>query len=138
VWASLAHDYLPIIALSVSSEHAFSAGRITLLKLHNRLKGDIVAALQVFKCAIRKDLLVKPAMPSLWLADILMAEEENEAGMAYQTAAYLGQAEKDSEYNINFIIEFDSDDKLDIEQLYMYYSSDFTSCKSPGLGWSLA
>jgi len=60
-----------------------------------------------------------------------MAEEENEARMADETVEYLGQAEKDSEYDINFIIELYSDDEMDIELLYMYYSSDFTSCKKP-------
>jgi hypothetical protein len=64
VWASLALDYLAIMASSVSSERAFSAGGITLSRRRNRLKGDIVEALQVLKCAIRKELLVRPPMPS--------------------------------------------------------------------------
>ncbi|KIJ35874.1 hypothetical protein M422DRAFT_103474, partial [Sphaerobolus stellatus SS14] len=49
VWASLALDYLPIMASSVSSERAFSAAGITITKRRNRLKGDIVEALQVVK-----------------------------------------------------------------------------------------
>lgn len=42
---------------SVLSEHTFSSAGITISKHHNRLKGDIVKALQFLKCAILKDLL---------------------------------------------------------------------------------
>ncbi|KIJ32661.1 hypothetical protein M422DRAFT_101438, partial [Sphaerobolus stellatus SS14] len=48
-WASLALDYLPIMASSVSSERAFSAAGITISKRRNRLNGDIVEALQTLK-----------------------------------------------------------------------------------------
>ncbi|KIJ90054.1 hypothetical protein K443DRAFT_47139, partial [Laccaria amethystina LaAM-08-1] len=48
-WASLAHDYLAIMASSVSSEQAFSVAGTTISKCHNRLKGDIVKALQCLK-----------------------------------------------------------------------------------------
>ncbi|KIL66162.1 hypothetical protein M378DRAFT_10179 [Amanita muscaria Koide BX008] len=48
-WASLAHDYLSIMSSSVSSERAFSQGGITISKRRNRLKGDIVEALQCVK-----------------------------------------------------------------------------------------
>ncbi|KAJ3495089.1 hypothetical protein NMY22_g19981 [Coprinellus aureogranulatus] len=44
-WASLARDYLAIMALSVSSERAFSAAGITISKRRNALKADIVEAL---------------------------------------------------------------------------------------------
>jgi hypothetical protein len=64
VWASLACDYLSIMASSVSSERAFSQGGITISKRRNRLKGDIVEALQCVKCAIRHDLLFREAAPS--------------------------------------------------------------------------
>ncbi|KIM71366.1 hypothetical protein PILCRDRAFT_805146 [Piloderma croceum F 1598] len=46
VWTAIAQDYLSIIASSVSSERAFSQGGITISKRCNRLKGDIVEALQ--------------------------------------------------------------------------------------------
>ncbi|KIJ26340.1 hypothetical protein M422DRAFT_272627 [Sphaerobolus stellatus SS14] len=75
VWASLALDYLPIMASSVSSERAFSAAGITIIKHHNQLKGDIVESLQVLKCAIRKELLVKAPMPSSALEKELEEEE---------------------------------------------------------------
>jgi hypothetical protein len=49
---------------SVSSERAFSQGGITINKRRNRLKGDIVEALQCVKCAIRHDLLFREPAPS--------------------------------------------------------------------------
>ena len=64
VWASLARDYLPIMATSVSSERAFSQGGITISKRRNRLKGDIVEALQCIKSFMRQDLLFPEPGPS--------------------------------------------------------------------------
>ena len=49
---------------SVSSERAFSQGGITISKHHNRLKGDIVEALQCIKCGIWHDLLFREPGPS--------------------------------------------------------------------------
>ena len=49
---------------SVSSERAFSQGGITVTKLCNCLKGDIVEALQCVKCTIRHDLLFQESAPS--------------------------------------------------------------------------
>jgi hypothetical protein len=57
IWASLARDYLAIMASSVSSERAFSAAGITISKCRNRLKGDIVKALQCLKCLYHQDLI---------------------------------------------------------------------------------
>lgn len=64
VWASLARDYLAIMSSSVSSERAFSQGGITITKRRNRLKADIVEALQCLKCALRHDLLFREPAPS--------------------------------------------------------------------------
>lgn len=52
------------MASSVSSERAFSQGGITISKRRSRLKGNIVEALQVFKCSIRQDLLFPAPAPS--------------------------------------------------------------------------
>ncbi|KAF8642423.1 hypothetical protein AX16_009507 [Volvariella volvacea WC 439] len=57
VWISLARDYLPIMALSTSSKHAFSSTSITISKRRNHLKQDIVEALQFLKCTMQKNLL---------------------------------------------------------------------------------
>ncbi|KAF8144961.1 ribonuclease H-like domain-containing protein, partial [Mycena galopus ATCC 62051] len=59
VWGSLARDYLAIMASSVSAERAFSSAGITINKRRNRLKGDIVEALQCLKCLIHRDLLFR-------------------------------------------------------------------------------
>ena len=59
---------------SVSSERAFSQGGITISKRRNRLKGDVVEALQCIKCMIRHDLLFQDAAPS----SSLEAEEHND------------------------------------------------------------
>ena len=58
-WASLARDYLTVMASSVSSECAFSSAGITVSKRRNRLKGDIVVALQCMKMVYRGDLLFR-------------------------------------------------------------------------------
>ena len=57
VWASLARDYLPVMASSVSSERAFSSAGITICKRRSRLKPDIVEALQFMKCIYHRELL---------------------------------------------------------------------------------
>ncbi|KIL55647.1 hypothetical protein M378DRAFT_57305, partial [Amanita muscaria Koide BX008] len=56
-WASLARDYLAVMASSVSSERAFSSAGITISKRRNQLKGDIVEALQCMKVVYSSDLL---------------------------------------------------------------------------------
>lgn len=61
-WASLARDYLAIMASSVSSERAFSAAGITISKRRNRLQGDIVEALECIKCLIHRDLLFREVL----------------------------------------------------------------------------
>ncbi|KAI5991213.1 ribonuclease H-like domain-containing protein [Pisolithus albus] len=59
VWASLARDFLSIMATSVSSERAFSSAGITISKRRNRLKADITEALQFMKCFSKKHLLFR-------------------------------------------------------------------------------
>jgi hypothetical protein len=57
VWASLSCDFLSIMATSVSSERAFSSAGITISKRRNRLKADIVEALQFLKCVFKRNLM---------------------------------------------------------------------------------
>lgn len=66
VWASLARDMLPIMASSVSSERAFSSAGITITKHRNRLKPDIVEALQFLKCLYHHDLLFREEASTLF------------------------------------------------------------------------
>ena len=47
------------MASSVSSERAFSAAGITISKRRNRLKGDIVEALECIKCLLHQELLFR-------------------------------------------------------------------------------
>ncbi|EIW62610.1 hATC-domain-containing protein, partial [Trametes versicolor FP-101664 SS1] len=63
VWASLARDFLSVMAASVSSERAFSAAGITIDKRRNRLNADIVEALQCLKSLLYQQLLF-PELPS--------------------------------------------------------------------------
>ena len=66
---------------SVSSERVFSQGGITISKSRNRLKGDIVEALQCAKCAIRHDLLFREPPPSSILeADDTSDNEQENVG----------------------------------------------------------
>jgi hypothetical protein len=67
------------MATSVSSERAFSQGGITISKHRNRLKGDIVEALQCIKCAIRSDLLFREPAPSSAVEAELDVGTEDEA-----------------------------------------------------------
>jgi hAT family C-terminal dimerisation region len=60
---------------SVSSERAFSQGGITITKRRNRLKEDIVEALQGVKCAVRHDLLFRESAPSSTLEVELNADD---------------------------------------------------------------
>ena len=61
-WASLARDYLAIMASSVSSERAFSAAGITISKRRNRLQGDIVEAIEVNKSLKHRNLLFREVL----------------------------------------------------------------------------
>lgn len=67
---------------SVSSERAFSSAGLTVTKRRNRLKGDIVEALQVIKCALRNDLLMRATPPStLEDADLVHENSDNDDGI---------------------------------------------------------
>ena len=47
------------MASSISSKRAFSSARITITKRCNRLKPDIIEALQFLKCLYQRDLLFR-------------------------------------------------------------------------------
>ena len=59
------------MALSVSSKRAFSAVGITISKRRNRLKGDIVEALQCLKCLYRQDLIFREVITCSEEEDVL-------------------------------------------------------------------
>ena len=62
---------------SVSSERAFSAAGITISKCRNRLKPDIVEALEFLKCMYVKDLIYRDPPPSSVLEDELEVLEDD-------------------------------------------------------------
>ncbi|KAG6862865.1 hypothetical protein C0991_009716, partial [Blastosporella zonata] len=64
------------MASSVSSERAFSLAGLTVTKRRNRLKGDIVEALQFIKCALRSDLLFREEVSSWTEDDIGIVEDD--------------------------------------------------------------
>jgi hypothetical protein len=82
VWSSLARDYLSIMASSVSSERAFSSAGITISKRRNRLKHDVVEALQFLKCALRRDLIFREPEPSSVVEDV----DDDDPGSEQETA----------------------------------------------------
>jgi hypothetical protein len=55
------------MASSVSSERAFSSAGITISKRRNRLRKDIIEALQCLKCMYHNDLIFR---------DVITASEE--------------------------------------------------------------
>jgi hAT family C-terminal dimerisation region len=101
-WASLARDYLSIMSSSVSSERAFSQGGLTITKRRNRLKGDIVEALQCLKCSIRHDLLFREPGPS----SVVEAECDDEEEVI---------DDGDGEAGWDELLTDDEDDDMDID-----------------------
>lgn len=93
VWASLARDYLSIMSSSVSSERAFSQGGITISKRRNRLKGDIVEALQCLKCAIQHDLIFREPGPSSLVESEEFDDSELEADSEERTGDVIADEE---------------------------------------------
>lgn len=95
------------MASSVSSERAFSSAGITISKHRNRLKGDIVEALQFLKCTIHSELLFQAPAPSLILEEMLEGTDDDEEEKANSTAG------KTKGWDI---VVIDSDDDGDIEE----------------------
>ena len=62
------------MASSVSSERAFSAAGITISKRRNRLKADIIEALQCLKCMYTNDLIFCE-MPTVDTEEIELDED---------------------------------------------------------------
>ena len=69
---------MSIMASSVSSERAFSSAGITISKRRNRLKGDIVEALECIKCLLHHNLIFRPSVTLDQIENDLELEEEDE------------------------------------------------------------
>jgi hypothetical protein len=63
---------------AVSSERAFSAAGITISKRRNRLKADIVEALQFLKCSFRENLIFPEQVSSNSEVDLDEVEMDDE------------------------------------------------------------
>lgn len=96
------------MASLVLSECAFSAAGITVFKHCNHLKGDIVKSLQVLKCAIQTELLIRPPMPSSLWEEKLQEQEEGEIAMSKEVDGELATGNDENE---NTLFEFISDDE---------------------------
>jgi hypothetical protein len=77
------------MASSVSSERAFSSAGITISKRRNRLKPDIVEALQFLKCSYHNDLLFREEASTQFeveeleiygAEEVVVAEKRKKAG----------------------------------------------------------
>lgn len=68
---------------SVSSEQAFSSAGITVSKCRNRLKGDIIEALQFLKCHLRKEIIFRAPAPSSILEESLELLEDDDGDEAW-------------------------------------------------------
>jgi hypothetical protein len=98
VWASLAEDYLAIMASSVSSERAFSSAGLTITKRRSRLKGDIVEALQVLKCKIKGSAIMRSAAePSLAREEDLESKEAEEDNAMTEVERVVAEGDSDDE-----------------------------------------
>jgi hypothetical protein len=63
------------MASSVSSERVFSSAGITISKRRNRLKEDIIEALQCMKCMIHKNLIFR-FDPTISITDEIAEEDD--------------------------------------------------------------
>ena len=95
------------MASSVSSERAFSSAGITISKRRNRLKADIVEALQCLKCLYHNNLIFREVVVA---ADI---EKEMEQLEETLEDAYGRDTCDDDEVSWDQIIEDNEDDEDD-------------------------
>ena len=95
---------------SVSSERAFSQGGITISKRRNRLKGDIVEALQCMKCAIQHNLLFKEHGPCSTQKDTSSSDTADDA---VDTAIANGGPEASTENSWDTLLDDDDDEIYD-------------------------
>ena len=91
---------------SVSSEHAFLEAGITNGKCHNRLKGDIVEAIQCLKCMYVNDLIFHE------VSTLDMEEEELDADDCLLPSI----AEGDKPHDVFSWDQLINDDSLNVDE----------------------
>ena len=86
VWASLAADYLPVMASSVSSERVFSQAGLLITKRRTLLKADIIEAIQMVKYRLKEGtcLELQDASPSLDVEATIEALEQEELELQHE------------------------------------------------------
>jgi hypothetical protein len=91
------------MASSVSSERAFSSAGITISKRRNRLKDDIVEALQILKCFYQNDLIFREVLTS--------TEEEMDMELEPTLDVDIGEQEDDrEEFSWDQLLEEEDED----------------------------
>jgi hypothetical protein len=86
--------------LSVSSERAFSAAGITISKRQNRLKGDIVKALEFLKALYVRDLIFRDLPTSVTEEELEVFEDDGDG--EWEDEVVVGSWD-------SFVIDIDSD-----------------------------
>lgn len=93
------------MASSVSSERAFSAAGITISKRRNRLKGDIVEAVEVVKCLLHHDLIFREVL------NMALVEKELEIVLIdEEVGLYADAVLQADEFNWDSLIDSDDDE----------------------------
>ena len=93
------------MASSVSSERAFSAAGITISKRRNRLKGDIVEAVEVVKCLLHHDLIFCEVL------NMVLVEKELEIVLIdEEVGLYADAVLQADEFNWDSLIDSDDDE----------------------------
>jgi hypothetical protein len=103
VWASLAGDFLSVMASSVSSERAFSSAGITISKRRNSLNAVTVEALQFLKCMYRRELNFREFLSSACAEGVQEEPEKDD----------IGEVVPDHDSPNTFDLDFDSDSDSD-------------------------
>lgn len=98
------------MASSVSSECSFSSAGITISKRHNRLKGDVVEALQCLKCLYHNELIFHDV---LTYAEVEKEMELMEETLDKVSASFEAQ---DSASWDQVIVDDDSDSDIEVEE----------------------
>ena len=96
------------MASSVLSERAFVSASITIRKRHNRLKGDIVEALQCLKCLYHNNLIFCKVITAL--EEKFNMEKDELLDLAMDIIDV--KTQKDEEFSWDSILNNDNDDDL--------------------------
>lgn len=105
------------MASSVSSERAFSSAGITISKRRNRLRADVIEALQFLKCWFRRDLIFREEPTVKWELSSIANEnhdKEDDEGDGSWEDGMLNDADEDA---MDIEPDGDNDDDVFLFQL---------------------